>query len=120
MLIITRPGIADADLDHICERVESLGLTAHVLRGQQRTVVACVGDDAMLAGVPLLALPGIESVPALAARWKVHRAQAAELLSEPVIDALAQRLRRHLRGERRDPSEVVTLPTTALDQPAPT
>ena len=30
-------------------------------------------------------------------RWRVHRAQTAELLSEPVIDALAQRLRRHLR-----------------------
>jgi hypothetical protein len=57
--------------------------------------------------------PGIEQMPALAARWKVHRAQTAELLSEAVIDALAQRLRRHLRGERRDPAEVVTLPPQA-------
>lgn len=56
--------------------------------------------------------PGIDKVPALAARWKVHRAQTAELLSDAVIDAVAQRLRRHLRGERRDPSEVVALPTT--------
>jgi hypothetical protein len=55
--------------------------------------------------------PGMDG--ALAARWKVHRAQTAELLSDAVIDALAQRLRRHLRGERRDPSEVVTLPTAA-------
>jgi hypothetical protein len=58
--------------------------------------------------------PGIDQLPALAARWKVHRAQTAELLSEAVIDALAQRLKRHLRAERRDPSEVVTLP-----QPSP-
>jgi len=55
--------------------------------------------------------PGIESIPALAARWRIHRAQTAELLSDAVIDALAQRLRRHLKGERRDPSEVVALPT---------
>jgi hypothetical protein len=41
--------------------------------------------------------PGIAGIPALAARWRVQRAQSAELLSEPVIDALAQRLRRHLR-----------------------
>ncbi len=40
--------------------------------------------------------PGIESQPALAARWGVHRAQTAEMLSDAVIDALAQRLRRHL------------------------
>jgi hypothetical protein len=61
--------------------------------------------------------PGIEAVPALAARWKVHRAQTAELLSDAVIDALAQRLRRHLRKEARDPSEVVSLPS---QDPAPT
>ena len=33
--------------------------------------------------------PGIAELPALAARWKVHRAQTAELLSDAVIDALA-------------------------------
>ena len=54
--------------------------------------------------------PGIESLPALAARWSVHRHQTAELLSDAVIDALAQRLRRHLKGAPRDPSEIVALP----------
>lgn len=67
---------------------------------------------ALAAVDPRLATPpGIDKVPALAARWKVHRAQTAELLSDAVIDAVAQRLRRHLRGERRDPAEVVSLPT---------
>jgi hypothetical protein len=42
--------------------------------------------------------PGIETIPALAERWRVHRSQAAELLSEAVVDALAARLRRHLRS----------------------
>jgi hypothetical protein len=41
--------------------------------------------------------PGVESIPALAARWAVHRKQSAELLSDSVIEALAARLRRHLR-----------------------
>lgn len=68
---------------------------------------------ALAAVDPRLATPpGIESVPALAARWKVHRAQTAELLSDAVIDALAQRLRRHLRpGVAADPAQVVALPT---------
>jgi hypothetical protein len=61
--------------------------------------------------------PGIDAIPALAARWRVHRTQTAELLSDAVIDALAQRLRRHLRGERRDPSEVISLPSQAPPQP---
>lgn len=55
--------------------------------------------------------PGIEKLPALAARWRIHRAQTAELLSDAVIDAVAQRLRRHLKHDRRDPIEVVSLPT---------
>jgi hypothetical protein len=56
--------------------------------------------------------PGIEGFEALAKRWMVHRAQTAELLSEAVIDALAQRLRRHLGGKQRDPVDVVALPPT--------
>jgi hypothetical protein len=67
---------------------------------------------------PRLAVPpGIESVPALAARWKMHRGQTSELLSDSVIDALAQRLRRHLGRAARDPIEVVTLPTAAAETP---
>jgi hypothetical protein len=47
----------------------------------------------------------------MALRWKVHRAQAAELVSEAVIEALAVRLRRHLRPGQTDPTEVVALPS---------
>lgn len=55
--------------------------------------------------------PGIDAIPQLAVRWKVHRTQTAELLSDAVIDALAQRLKRHLRpGPAPDPASVVSLP----------
>src|SRR5688500_2688550 len=76
MLIITRSGIPEADLEHICQRVTSLGLHAHVLRGEQRTVVACVGDDAVLEEVPLLALPGIESVTPVLRPYKLASREA--------------------------------------------
>ena len=54
--------------------------------------------------------PGIAETPRLAQRWKVHRSQAAELLGDATIDALAQRLRRHFGRTARDPADVVTLP----------
>jgi hypothetical protein len=64
-------------------------------RGLQ-TLLALPGALALVD--PRLANPpGLGGIPALAQRWRVHRAQTGELLSEPVIDALAQRLRRHLR-----------------------
>lgn len=66
---------------------------------------------ALAAVDPRLAMPpGIAELPALAQRWKVHRAQTAELLSDAVIEALATRLRRHFRQAHRDPVEVVQLP----------
>lgn len=59
--------------------------------------------------------PGIDALPALARRWRVHRAQTAELLGEPVLDALAARLRRHLTpGVPHDPAEPIE-----LEPPAP-
>lgn len=68
----------------------------------------------------LATLPGIADQPQLDRRWKVHRAQTAELLSDAVIDALAARLRRHFRLVPRDPSEVIQLPDPEPKAPSPT
>jgi len=68
----------------------------------------------------LASLPGIAEQPALAQRWAVHRAQAAEILSDAVIDALAARLRRHFRLALRDASEVIQLPDPNSAPPAAT
>jgi hypothetical protein len=58
---------------------------------------------ALAAVDPRLAVPpGIAQLPALTARWRVHRAQTGELLGDAVIDALAARLRRHMRTPEPD------------------
>ena len=62
MIIITRSGITDDELSHIRERVESVGLHTHVSRGQLRTIIGCIGDEARLEEIPLRSLPGVESV----------------------------------------------------------
>jgi len=62
MIIITRKGVTQEELDHIRERVESLGLRTHLSQGEHRTVIGCVGDEERLQHVPLLSIPGVESV----------------------------------------------------------
>ena len=62
MIIITRPDISDAELDHIRERVETAGLHTHLSRGQHRTIIGCIGDEARLQELPLRSIPGVESV----------------------------------------------------------
>jgi len=62
MIIITRVDITDEELDHIRERVEAAGLHTHLSRGERRTIIGCIGDEAKLAEVPLKSLAGVESV----------------------------------------------------------
>lgn len=71
MIITTRPDVTEAELDHIRERIEALGLRTHLIKGEQRTVIGCIGDDARLAEAALLQLPGVESVTPVLKPYKL-------------------------------------------------
>jgi 3-deoxy-7-phosphoheptulonate synthase len=71
MISTTRHDVTEAQLDAIRERVESLGLRTHLIRGQQRTVIGCIGDDARLADAALLTLAGVESVTPVLKPYKL-------------------------------------------------
>jgi 3-deoxy-7-phosphoheptulonate synthase len=79
MIIITRPNITPAELDHIREHVESLGLRTSVTRGERQTIIGCIGDDDLLRDAPLLALPGVESVTPV---MKPYKLAAREFVGE--------------------------------------
>ena len=76
MIIVTRPGVTDEELDHIRERIESLGPRTHLIRGEHRTVVLCIGEQEDLVNVPLLAIPGVESVRPVMKPYKLASRQA--------------------------------------------
>jgi 3-deoxy-7-phosphoheptulonate synthase len=71
MIIVTRPDVTDAEISAIVARVSDAGLTAHVSRGERRVVIGCVGDEAVLAELPLAALPGVESVTPVLRPYKL-------------------------------------------------
>lgn len=71
MIIITRHDATDGDIAHICERIEDLGLQVHVSRGRYRTIIGCIGDEAVLDEAPLLSLPGVESVTPVLKPYKL-------------------------------------------------
>jgi 3-deoxy-7-phosphoheptulonate synthase len=88
MIIITRPGITEAELDHIRERIEGLGMRTHVSRGETRIVVGCIGDEETLREVPLLRLPGVESVMPVMKPYKLaSRAFSADGTAVRIGDA---------------------------------
>ena len=71
MIIVTRAGVTDDELDHIRERIEAVGLRTHLSRGETRTVIGCIGDESRLQHVPLLSIPGVEAVHAVMKPYKL-------------------------------------------------
>ena len=71
MIIVTRPNVTDAEIDHIRERIEAVGMRTHLSRGEVRTIIGCIGDESLLAEVPLRSLPGVESVTPVLKPYKL-------------------------------------------------
>ncbi|MBX7119745.1 MAG: 3-deoxy-7-phosphoheptulonate synthase [Gemmatimonadaceae bacterium] len=80
MIVVTRRGVSDAEIDRIRERIEQLGLRTHISRGEHRTIIGCIGDEARLAEASLLSLPGVESVTPV---MKPYKLAAREFVAEP-------------------------------------
>ena len=57
MIIVLKPNVTQSEIDHISERLSALGLTAHVSRGKERTIIGAIGDDRVLESLPLSIFP---------------------------------------------------------------
>ena len=62
MIIVLKPQATQAEIDHIVGKIESFGLTAHISRGVERTIIGVIGDERIIQEQPLEALPGVEKV----------------------------------------------------------
>jgi 3-deoxy-7-phosphoheptulonate synthase len=63
MIIVMKAGASQHQLDHVFERVRDLGYQVHPIFGEQRTVIACVGDERGKSRLQALdSLDGVESV----------------------------------------------------------
>lgn len=67
MIIVLKPQATEAEVNHIIEKVKSLGLTPHVSKGSERTIIGVIGPEDLLRVTPLEVFPGVENViPVLA------------------------------------------------------
>jgi len=60
MIIVMRKDATEAQLQHLVDKLQEKGLSAHVSRGTERTIVGAIGDERVLQAVPLDAFPGVE------------------------------------------------------------
>ncbi len=71
MIIVFKPEVTEQDIEHLVDRLRSLGLKSHIMKGEERTVVGVIGDERILQGQPLSVFPGVESVTPILAPWKL-------------------------------------------------
>ncbi|HXN05604.1 MAG TPA: 3-deoxy-7-phosphoheptulonate synthase [Nitrospiria bacterium] len=71
MIIVLKPNVTQKEIDHITEELSKHGLTAHVSRGKERTIVGAIGDDRALANIPLSIFPGVENVVPILSPYKL-------------------------------------------------
>lgn len=71
---------SDEQINHIAERVQELGLKAHVIRGTERTVIAAIGDDRKIKVESFESGPGVSEVVPILAPYKVA---SREVKSDP-------------------------------------
>ena len=61
MIIVLHRDATQQDMDHIIERVKKLGLTPHISKGVERTIIGVIGPEDVLRVTPLEAFPGRDS-----------------------------------------------------------
>ncbi len=72
MIVIMKPGATKTQVAAVVSGVKSLGLDAHVIEGQERTVIAVVGDDrSAIDRDTLSAMDGVERMMAVLAPYKI-------------------------------------------------
>lgn len=62
MIIVVKPEATEEEVDYIINKVKSFGLSVHVSKGVERTIIGAIGSEDVLRNQPLEALPGVERV----------------------------------------------------------
>jgi 3-deoxy-7-phosphoheptulonate synthase len=71
MIIVLRRDATEAQINHIVEKVQKLGLTPHLSKGTERTIIGVIGPEDVLAITPLEVFPGVERVMPVLAPYKL-------------------------------------------------
>src|SRR6476661_1655918 len=75
MMIVMKEGASQDQVDAVVARVESVGATAHVSRGELMTVIGAIGDREHVANLELEGYPGVDHVTPITKPYKLASLQ---------------------------------------------
>jgi 3-deoxy-7-phosphoheptulonate synthase len=76
VIIILKSGATDDQINHVLERVERLGLKAHLSKGTYRTIIGVIGDEQKISADSLRAIDGVQDVMPVLPPYKLASREA--------------------------------------------
>lgn len=71
MIFVLQPNATEEQIEHLLSRIRELGLTPHISRGVERTIVGAIGDERILREQAFDAIPGVEDVVPILKPYKL-------------------------------------------------
>src|SRR6266852_1722645 len=71
MIVVMKSQATDSDVKHVVERIEQLGLKAHLSKGVERTIIGVIGDERLIKKEQLSLLPLVENVISILKPYKL-------------------------------------------------
>ncbi len=85
MIVIMKPGASDTQVQHVVDLIREYGLKDHVIRGTDRTVVACIGDKRSVDKSAIENAPMVERIVPILAPYKMASREVKKSRSEIAI-----------------------------------
>jgi 3-deoxy-7-phosphoheptulonate synthase len=76
VIVILKSEATEDQIGHVVERIEALGLKAHLSRGTYRTIIGVIGDEQKIGAEPLRAIPGVQDVIPVLPPYKLASKEA--------------------------------------------
>lgn len=97
MIVIMKPGSTQKNLEHVIQLVREMGLKEHVIVGEERTVVACVGNDRFKDRTVMESAEGVDRVVPILAPYKMA---SSEVKKDRTIVPMGDRATARIGGKR--------------------
>lgn len=88
MIVVMEPGASPEQIQHMAQRVESLGLKAHIIQGTERTVIAAIGEKRDGTKESLASGSGVADVLPILAPYKVASREVKKEPTQVVVQGL--------------------------------
>ena len=74
-MIVMKEGATEAEIGHVVDRIEKVGCSAHISKGELLTVIGAIGDRDRVASLGLEGAPGVDHLVPILKPYKLASAQ---------------------------------------------